>query len=169
MDRGTAEPAEVLGDGVVLDRAARRACSIEVDPSAIAAVETKLDAVRSDVAAHYGLPLDTREGPGFLRYAEGGFYRRHCDRAAESAWPGASRRQVSLVVFLNSSRSASPKGEFSGGELVIFQEEADGRQAGEPIRIVPRQGCLVAFHAAMAHEVRPVAHGARDVIVDWFY
>ena len=39
----------------------------------------------------------------------------------------------------------------------------------DALEITPREGLLVAFDAARLHEVRPVAGGIRDVIVDWFY
>lgn len=168
MDRGAPEPAEVLQLNISLDLNARRASSIEIDPAAINAVETSLDAARHAIAAFYNVPLATREGPGFLRYAAGDFYRRHRDRANDASWPGAARRLVSVVVFLNSSSPRPALGEFSGGELVIFPEPLDD-VAAEAIEVVPRQGSLVAFHAATLHEVRPVAGGMRDVIVDWYY
>ena len=169
MDRGIAGPAEVLDSEIVLDDGVRRVSDIEVDRVTLAAVERKLESARAPIEAYHGGPIAEREGPSFLRYAPGGFYRRHCDQAAAAAWPDAARRQVSLVIFLNSSRPVPQPNEFSGGELVMFPEESPDSPAGEPMRIVPVEGSLVAFRAATAHEVRPVAAGVRDVIVDWFY
>jgi predicted 2-oxoglutarate/Fe(II)-dependent dioxygenase YbiX len=169
MGRGIAEPAEVLESDVTLDRAARHASSIEVDPTTLAEVEAQLDVARDAIAAHYKMPLVRREGPGFVRYGPGGFYRLHRDRASDADWPGASKRLISLIVFLNSSRSGSAAGEFSGGELVIFPELPGEAAPSEALEVVPRQGMLVAFHAVTLHEVRPVAGGMRDVIVDWYY
>ena len=169
MDRGTAEPAEVFGSGNSLDLDARRAASIDIDPATLETVEATLDAARDAIAAHYHVSLISREGPGFLRYGPGGFYRRHRDQAVDAAWPGATRRLVSLIVFLNSSRSRPAPGEFNGGELVIFPEASDVSATSEVITVVPRQGALVAFDASMSHEVRPVRCGTRDVIVDWCY
>jgi predicted 2-oxoglutarate/Fe(II)-dependent dioxygenase YbiX len=169
MDRGIAEPAEVLGSEVVIDDGVRRASDIEVDPSTLAVVELKLESARAAIGTYHGLPIAAREGASFLRYGPGGFYRRHCDQAVEAAWPDASKRQVSLVVFLNNSRSVPEPDEFSGGELVMFPDGSQGSSPGESIEIVPREGSLIVFRAATAHEVRPVSAGARDVIVDWFY
>jgi len=169
MDRGAAIPAEVLGSEIVIDDSARRVSDVEVDRSTLAVVELKLESARAVIQAYHGLPIIEREGPSFLRYGPGGFYRRHCDQAAEAAWPDAARRQVSLVIFLNSSRSVPEPDEFSGGELVMFPEDLAEVPAGEPIEIVPLEGSLIAFRAATAHEVRPVFVGVRDVIVDWFY
>ena len=169
MDRGVPEPAEVLHQDITLDLKARRACSIEVDPAALDAVERKLDAAGAAIGAFFNLRLVTREGPGFLRYAAAGFYRRHRDRASDGGWPEAAQRLVSVVVFLNSSRARPAADAFSGGELLILPEEPAGVSTTAPLRVVPRRGSLVAFHAAMLHEVLPVRAGTRDVIVDWYY
>ena len=49
------------------------------------------------------------------------------------------------------------------GVLRLFPDE------GDPIDILPKGGTLVAFPAAMPHEVTRVTAGRRDAIVDWFY
>ena len=173
MDRGTAEPAEVFDSGARLDLDARRATSIDVDAATLETIEAALDSARAAIAAHYRLPLVGREGPGFLRYGPGGFYRRHRDRAADPSWPGAAERLVSLVVFLNSSHARPAAGAFSGGELRILPDaecpDSGDVLGSEPITITPRRGLLVAFRASELHEVRPVTAGIRDVIVDWYY
>ena len=168
MDRGIAEPAEILHRGMALDLEARRASSIECDPEAIADVEARLDAARPAIGAFYGLSLVTREGPSVLRYPPGGFYRRHRDRALDDGWPDAALRLISLVLFLNSSCTGPVAGEFSGGELMIFPESPPTAPAA-PLQVVPRRGSLVAFPADLLHEVLPVRAGTRDVIVDWYY
>jgi predicted 2-oxoglutarate/Fe(II)-dependent dioxygenase YbiX len=161
MDRGAADPAEVLDEGMALDEEARRASSIEVDPVTLALVDERFDAARSWLSARCGVPLSGREGVGFIRYSHGGFYGPHCDQGFDPQWPAAARRQIAVVVFLNS-------GGFMGGELVIYPEmPADSLSA--PLEVTPREGLLVAFDAARLHEVRPVAGGIRDVLVDWFY
>lgn len=168
MDHGTAEPAEVFDSGVTVDLGARRAESIDIDPETLAFVEARLDAARDAVAAHYDLSLGAREGPGFLRYGPSGLYRPHRDRAADPAWPDGARRLVSMIVFLNSSRSRPAPDEFGGGELLLLPEPDE--VGGSGVRtITPRRGWLVAFPAERIHEVRPVIGGIRDVIVDWYY
>jgi predicted 2-oxoglutarate/Fe(II)-dependent dioxygenase YbiX len=166
MNRGAADAAEVLDRGITLDDEARRASSIDVDPCTLAAVETRLDEVRDALSARCGVPLHGREGAGFIRYSDGGFYRLHRDRSNDADWPAAAQRRIAVVVFLNSGQDAE-HAEFRGGELVIYPEPEDERR--DPIRITPREGLLVAFDAAQLHEVRPVAGGTRDVIVDWYY
>jgi predicted 2-oxoglutarate/Fe(II)-dependent dioxygenase YbiX len=160
MDEGVAEPAEVVEEPTDLPRGGRRALSIEVDARTLADVEAALDGERAAIAAFLRLQLALREGAGFIRYLQGGGYGLHRDRGdLASEWPQAARRQVSLVLFLNSSADAEGGG-FTGGVLHLVDEG---------VEIVPRQGMLVAFRATTLHEVTPVTSGTRDVVVDWFY
>jgi predicted 2-oxoglutarate/Fe(II)-dependent dioxygenase YbiX len=160
MDDGAVEAAEILDDTITLDEEVRRVAVIEVPATALDEVEQRLDAARDEVGRFFGVKLTSREGANFLRYQKGGFYLPHVDRAVSESWPGAARRQVALVVFLNASAAAPGPGEFRGGELCLIEARVD---------VVPREGLLVAFDAGMLHEVAPVAEGTRDVIVDWFY
>jgi predicted 2-oxoglutarate/Fe(II)-dependent dioxygenase YbiX len=151
MDEGAPEPAEILVGHEVASEV-RRAVSIEVDQATIEDVERRLDAYRDAIAGFFDVRLGGREGAGFLRYGPGGFYRPHRDRADAASWPGASRRRIALVIFLND--------DFSGGTLRLLEDE--------PTDVAPRAGTLVAFPATALHEVRPVHSGTRDVVVDWF-
>jgi len=162
MDVGVVDPAAVL-DGTIEPRdEVRRASSIEPDASVIRHVEQHLEARRETIARFFGVELSDREGAGFLRYATGGFYAPHRDRVADASWPGAIRRTVAVVIFLNSSLDGEPKGDFRGGTLRLFEH-------GRVVDVQPRQGLLVAFSADLLHEVTEVQDGTRDAIVDWFY
>jgi predicted 2-oxoglutarate/Fe(II)-dependent dioxygenase YbiX len=161
MDRGASEPAEILSSEITLDRQARRAEIITVDPETLDAIETALDRYREMVASFFSISLTGREGAGFVRYRAGGFYRSHRDAGTIESWPAAARRQISIVVFLNNCRERPGPGEFRGGQLRLLEDI--------PHDIVPREGLLVAFPAATMHEVAPVEAGTRDVIVDWYY
>jgi predicted 2-oxoglutarate/Fe(II)-dependent dioxygenase YbiX len=165
MDAGASQPAEVLHHTIDIEEYARRAIEVDVIDDVVALVESCLDARRDAIAAFFGRRLQRREGAGFLRYETGGFYGPHVDRADVPSWPDAALREITVVMFLNSSRDADPAGEFTGGRLRLYPDgaNADGRD------IVPRRGLLVAFPAAMAHEVTPVSAGRRDAIIDWFY
>ena len=165
MDAGVREESEVLGSETEPRLDIRRAETIEVERAVLALVEERLDRYRDRVARHFGLTLTAREGPGFVRYLEGGFYRPHVDRADSPAWPDAARRQVAAVVFLGSSTAADDAGCFDGGTLRLFAGDA----ASALVDVVPRRGTLVAFPATMLHEVTVVQRGVRDAIVDWYY
>jgi predicted 2-oxoglutarate/Fe(II)-dependent dioxygenase YbiX len=154
MDLAASAAAEVLGDGVTLDLDARRALDVEVDEEIVVLLERALEVERAAIADFFGVTLGEREGPGFLRYGPGGFYGPHRDRGDLPSWPGAARRSVAVVTFLND--------DFSGGMLRILDD-------GEPLEITPREGTLVAFSASTLHEVAVVVAGTRDTVVDWFY
>jgi predicted 2-oxoglutarate/Fe(II)-dependent dioxygenase YbiX len=154
MDRGAIETAEVLsGDSVVVD-AARRAAHVSADDETLARISVCLDELRETVAAFFDVRLVAREGAGLVRYGAGGFYRPHRDRADVASWPAASRRCITLILFLNA--------DFDGGVLRLLLED------GEDVDIVPEEGMLVAFPSDTGHEVTLITRGTRDVVVDWW-
>ena len=154
MERGESTPAEVHANGFVVDRHVRRTLEVDVDATTAEEVERSIASVCESVSRFFEIPLSGEEGPGFLRYLTGGFYRRHCDVLSDAGedFP----RRISVVMFLSSAGE-----QCEGGDLRIFQPE--------PIDIAPQAGMLVAFPADMPHEVRTVTAGVRDVIVDWFF
>jgi predicted 2-oxoglutarate/Fe(II)-dependent dioxygenase YbiX len=163
MDTGTPEEAEVLSDDFEVQEDVRRASQIDVADTVLAMVDATLDAVRLPIASFYELALGSREGASFLRYETGGFYKPHVDRAEVPSWPLTARRQITIVLFLESAREREPLGGFSGGVLRLLPEDA------APIEIVAKRGMLVAFPASMRHQVTRVTSGRRDTIVDWFH
>jgi predicted 2-oxoglutarate/Fe(II)-dependent dioxygenase YbiX len=154
MDRGEPTPAEVHANGFVVDRQVRRTLEVEVDSTTVAEVERSIASVCQRVARFFGIPLSGDEGPGFLRYPAGGFYRRHRDVPSGSGddFP----RRISVVMFLTSAGKRC-----EGGALRIYRPD--------PFDIAPRAGTLVAFPSEVPHEVLPVTSGVRDVVVDWFF
>lgn len=162
MDAGEVEPAEVLAGGIQRDAQVRVASLVEPAGNLARDVEARLDGCRDRVAEALGLSVGDREGAGFIRYPAGGFYRPHRDRGDDPQWADAARRAIALVLFLNSSRDASPGGEFEGGVLRLFGPDG-------AIDVLPEAGTLVAFPADVLHEVTEVRGGTRDTVVDWFY
>jgi predicted 2-oxoglutarate/Fe(II)-dependent dioxygenase YbiX len=162
MDAGRVEQAEVLAEGIRLDFRARSANVIEPPLSLIRSIEAKLDACRQQIAQGLGMSLGGREGPGFVRYPAGGFYRAHRDCGIDAQWEAAADRLAALVLFLNTSRAGGGAGEFDGGILRIYFPQG-------MIDVVPEAGLLVAFPADVLHEVTEVRDGTRDTIVDWYY
>jgi predicted 2-oxoglutarate/Fe(II)-dependent dioxygenase YbiX len=162
MDLGAVEQAEVLVQGVQIRSRIRNAALVEPASDVIEQMEARLDSSRHRVAGALGLPVGAREGAGFIRYPQGGFYRAHRDRGDDPQWPDAARRAIALILFLNSSRQASPDGDFDGGVLRILGPD-------EKVDVLPEAGTLVAFPADVLHEVTEVRGGTRDTVVDWFY
>jgi predicted 2-oxoglutarate/Fe(II)-dependent dioxygenase YbiX len=162
MDDGAVEHAEILARGIHREADVRVATLIEPASDLVRDVESKLDACRERVEVALGMTLAEREGAGFVRYPDGGFYRAHRDRGDDPQWADAARRAIALVLFLNSSRKASPDGDFEGGVLRLFGPDGT-------IDVLPEAGTLVAFPADILHEVTEVRGGTRDAVVDWFY
>ena len=162
MNAGASEEAEILADGMQRQVQVRRAVIIEPASPVVDAIESRLESCRDRVAAALGVNLGGREGPGFIRYPDGGFYKPHRDRGDDLQWEPAARRIVALVLFLNTSRQSGRDGDFDGGVLQLYCDRG-------PIMIAPEGGLLVAFAADVLHEVTAVRGGPRDTIVDWFY
>lgn len=165
MDRGAADPAEILEDGIEHHDHVRRTLSLDVPADTVRAVEDALESFRDRLAARFAMTLGPREGPGFLRYLPGGFYRPHRDRGDLPSWPGAARRQLALVLFLNSARDGGDPEGFDGGILRLYPDDS----MVAPLEVVPREGMLAAFPATVLHEVTRVDGAVRDAVIDWFY
>jgi predicted 2-oxoglutarate/Fe(II)-dependent dioxygenase YbiX len=161
MDRGHASCAEIYFDGYRVDEDARRAFDIDVAGEAVDEVQRAIEATTTRVAQFFRIPLSGEEGPGFLRYACGGFYRVHRDVAP--GWDDGFPRRISVVVFLTTAGV-----DCEGGSLRLYAG-SHGPAASAALDIPPRAGMLVAFPSELPHEVLPVTAGIRDAVVDWFY
>ncbi len=82
----------------------------------------------------------------FARYAPGAFYVKHRDRFRDN-----DARVVSLVFYLNETWA-----DDAGGELVIYDDEAEGTRLA---CVSPRSGTMVCFLSdRFPHEVLPATH-----------
>jgi len=166
MDRGRATPAEIYVDGYVVDERVRLTLDLDVDSAIVRDVERTFAGVRSEISKFFGDTLSRAEGPGFLRYPTGGFYRAHRDLLDE---PGQEfSRRISLVLFLTDANRGAGEGRCEGGSLRLYGVVDPAREM-VPLDISPSTGTLVAFRSHVLHEVLPVTDGVRDAIVDWFY
>lgn len=161
MDAGDMGPADILTGTAQTNTAVRRALDITVDDMMLARVEQSLVAVRDELSRHFRVPLTGSVGVSFLRYLEGGRYRRHQD-ADPRQGSGTEDRRVSLIVWLTSGRSATAERDFSGGVLRLWCPDR-----AQPEDLTPEAGTLVAFPSTWPHEVLPVTRGVRDAVVDW--
>jgi predicted 2-oxoglutarate/Fe(II)-dependent dioxygenase YbiX len=166
IDRGRAASAEIYDNGYVVDEQVRQTYDVEVEPAIVGETEYALEGVRGDVSRFFGTMLTATEGPGFLRYPPGGFYRAHRDRLEN---PGDEfPRRISVVLFLSSAAAGPGDGRCEGGALRLYGVATPGDDE-VPLDIAPAAGTLVAFPSDVLHEVLPVTAGVRDAIVDWFY
>lgn len=99
----------------------------------------------ADFEAHYAI------------YDAGSFYRCHTDQHIEVGAPGAGRRIVSTVAYLNEADWPSD----AGGELVLYPPNQPA------VHIQPVGGSVVIFWSdTIVHEVRP-AQQVRRSIAGW--
>ena len=164
MDAGTPEPSEILDSTFVLDEQVRDSTHLDVDEDTLAMIERSLDAQGPAIERFFGVTIDEREGLSLLRYRAGGFFKPHRDRGEIADWPGAARREISLVLFLNSAAETGDDDAFTGGALRLFDEEESCWR-----EIKPQAGTLLAFPSGTLHEVTRVDDGVRDTAVDWIY
>src|SRR5258706_8406490 len=123
IDCGHLSRAEVMTDGYRVNDEARRVLDADVPPGVIADVEAALAEVRPQVTKHFAMSLTRFEGPSFLRYEAGGFYKRHCDCLPnESEFP----RRISLVLFLTTAGTGV--GCCEGGTLRLH-DAPEGRRS----------------------------------------
>lgn len=163
-------PARVF-DGrpdAVVDMAVRNTWHVPLDGAAEDLAD-RVGALRSDLSGHFGLSLGSHEGPTLLMYPPGGFYEPHADRARDAERkPLASRRRVSVVIFLNGMSAGPEGGDYAGGALTFYGLVDDPAWRAFGFAIEPTPGLLVAFPSHLVHEVTPVTAGDRYTIVDWF-
>ena len=153
-----------------IDESIRKTKSADVSKITIDLIQQRLLTIKPDVEQHFQLSLGGCEKPQFLVYKEGDFFRLHRDSGTPSKVPvHAQRRQVSLIIFLNSENCESLSDSYSGGSLFFFGLFEDPRlqQVGFPC--VGEAGMLLAFRSDSFHEVKPVIKGERYTIVSWFF
>jgi predicted 2-oxoglutarate/Fe(II)-dependent dioxygenase YbiX len=162
--------AVVIGDGTkegVVDEEWRKVLCAEVDETTGALIKAKLFAIMPKLEKHFDVTLTGCDGPVFLRYGEGAFYKPHRD-ASDDSPPGIRKRKVSGIVFLNAqSREALPSC-YGGGALTFYglMEGPQWEKCGFSLDAEP--GLFIAFQPETMHEVQPVTFGQRFTVVNWF-
>lgn len=154
------------GRGEVTAENRRRAARLTEPRRRHDLVARRLTALTTEIASHFDVPLSGLQSPEFLRYARGGYFRPHQDRSDDPGHATDIReRRITAVVFLNDQTPLPREGAYCGGDLRLFR--ADDHP--DPILCIAGEaGMLVAFPAAVVHEVRPVTWGARRTVAAWY-
>jgi len=171
MRSGSRDPATVRSsDGRYEVRSTVRSATLtEVSEATTRMVEQKLRDLQPAIAKHYDLALHDLQTLQFLTYQTGDFYTPHTDHARDDRAAAFSKaRQVSIVVFLNSSEDERKDGSYGGGFLTLYGLIGDPRTKGRGFPLAGTAGALVAFRSETVHEVTPVTWGERRTIVTWF-
>jgi prolyl 4-hydroxylase len=141
------EDATINADRAV-DRAVRDADVLDEvhERALIRRCRDRLFAATRGLAAQR-IPFATLSEVQVVRYLPGGRFIEHRDSPA----PGASRRVLSLVCYLND--------DFSGG-ATAFSEP--------PAVVQPQSGIAIAFAPERSHRAEPVTSGTKYAITGWY-
>ena len=165
MRRSPASAATTYGKGeVAVDERARRTRRVSPAIESVLYVSRRLEEHRQNLERHFGTELGGCEEPQFLCYRAGDFFVAHQDGNTGLLDLDTDRtRRVSVSIFLNPQSTEQREGTYGGGALVF----SDWR-SGSRYEAIGDEGKLIAFRSETTHEVTPVTHGERYVIVSWF-
>lgn len=121
------------------------------------------------VAEHFGIELTDCQKTKFSLSPVGSYFRRHVDvMTDENVPPEIKERKVSVVVFLNEEAPVEKEGAYTGGNLSFYGLQPDSPFSKFGLPLTGERGMLVAFLPTLIHEVTPVTHGKRFVLVNWY-
>jgi predicted 2-oxoglutarate/Fe(II)-dependent dioxygenase YbiX len=110
--------------------------------------------------------IDSFDGPYFLSYGPGSFFRSHRDVGSADDPVSMTTRRWSLVVYLNGPEPAGVLPPFDGGALILYDRALGATD--RRVVIIPRPGLLALFRSSLLHEVMRVREGTRYAVVGWF-
>ena len=155
-----------VADSASVVETTRRTSRIVPPPEIVQIVENRLAARQKEIAAHYGIEVETFEEPQFLRYRTGDFFVAHQDgNTGLMQSERERRRKISVVIFLNQHAENAQEGMYGGGALVFSEWR---RRPHGQLHFYGEPGALVAFPSETTHEVIPVTHGERYSIASWY-
>lgn len=169
-------PGEVYkGEGkFAVDDTIRKVQQTKLSQSIVETVGQKLGAIKPQLEAKFNVQLVDCQGPNFLFYREGDFYRAHKDRDFGEGYQDANkRRRVSTIIFVNGEKQTGESDSadidtYRGGALMFYGLLKDERAAKFGLSLNGQPGLLIAFDSGVPHEVKPVTAGERLTIVNWF-
>lgn len=124
---------------------------------------------------YFDVSLTNCELPQFYLYEEGSFFRPHLDQAAvddtrfKPEDKIAAKRQISVVIFLNSKSKEVKYNCYGGGALTFYGLIKNEKWIRYGFPLFGEPGMLAAFRSNVLHEVKAVTHGERYTIVSWFF
>ena len=123
--------------------------------------------LQGEILESFGLRSCVTNGPYFVSYGPGAFFRLHQDTGNHvDDPPYVTNRLLSLVLHLNGREATAQTPAFDGGALAIYDPSLPGLR-GRHI-IVPQPGTLVVFRSECFHEVLTVHEGIRYAALLWF-
>jgi SM-20-related protein len=158
---------ETRPDEGAIDDSIRRVDAASVPKTIKLEVKSKLELLKPKAEEHFKVSLSGCDGPHFLVYGPGAFYKPHQD-----ASPGAPahilERRVSIIIFLNGAADDPSNDGYRGGELTFYGLMRGPKWQDLAFSLDAPPGLLIAFRPSVLHEVKPVTFGRRITIVAWF-
>lgn len=155
--------------GTLVDHTSRKTEQISVSLATELFIYKRLLAIKPMLEQHFNLSLAGCEKPMFYTYKQGSFFAAHQDCSDGQDVPEFIKaRRVSIVIFLNGRAETPRPGCYGGGALTFYGliSQPQWQDYGFPLFGEP--GMLVAFRSNILHEVKPVTHGERYTIANWF-
>jgi predicted 2-oxoglutarate/Fe(II)-dependent dioxygenase YbiX len=123
--------------------------------------------LQGEILESFDLRSCVTNGPYFVSYGPGAFFRLHQDTGNHVDDPQCvTDRLLSLVLYLNGREATVETSTFDGGALAIYDPLRPGL-SGRHI-VVPQLGTLVVFQSEYFHEVLTVHEGIRYSVLLWF-
>jgi SM-20-related protein len=151
-----------------VDVRTRRTDIADVSDETMELVAGPVDAIFPEIAHHYSVEAEGRQGLQFLVYKEGDFFGAHTDRTESGKGAKFSKRRlVSVLIFLNDEAEEPAPTKYGGGALTFYGLLGGGKSEKVGLPVVGEEGLLVAFKSEITHAVTPVTHGERFTVVTW--
>lgn len=154
LDHADQQPTKLgtVTNAGYIDPAVRSVDVVEVAPTDMPWLFTKIETIAADVNRHYwNLDLTHMDFIEVLRYQPGGHFLDHVD-----VMEGNATRKLSIVVLL------SDPADYEGGELII-------RSRHDPTPTPRERGSIIVFPSWTLHGVTPVTAGERRVATCWVH
>ena len=158
----------------VVDETIRKVQGTNLSRSIIETVSLSLRAVKPQLEAKFQVKLVDLQGPNFLFYREGDFYRPHKDRNFSEDYKHINqRRRVSGIIFVNGEQQTRKSDSadldtYKGGELMFYGLLKNEKAHQFGLSLNGQPGLFVAFDSGLMHEVKLVTAGERLTIACWF-
>jgi predicted 2-oxoglutarate/Fe(II)-dependent dioxygenase YbiX len=148
-----------------LDETVRKVLRARIPRPVKQTIRDQLDRLTPRLADHFHVSLIGCDGPHFLMYGPGAFYKPHED--ADGVALDGPRRAVSIVLLLNARSEHPGPDAYAGGSLTFhgLLKGAPWDRCAFSLDVSP--GTLVGFPSNVVHEVGPVTFGHRCTMVAW--
>lgn len=163
----TTDGMVLRGGQEILARDTRVCLEHQVTPAVRSEFSKHIAPLREKILECFELNSCMTNGPYFVSYGPGAFFRLHQDTGNHVNDPQCvTDRLLSLVFYLNGREATIETPAFDGGAFAIYDPSLPGL-LGRHV-VVPKQGTLVVFQSECFHEVLSVHEGIRYSVLLWY-